>query len=109
MLIFDSLKIGTRLLAFRKKVGMTQAELAEAADISDRAYADIERGSTNMRTETLLRICKALHIAPDEILTEDPPSLSSKQDELIARLNVCSPKEKETALNLLSVYLQSLN
>ena len=46
---------------------------------------------------------------PDEILTEDSSSLTSQQAELIARLNACSPKDKETALRLLSVYLQSLS
>lgn len=87
---------------------MTQAEVAEAAGLSDRTYADIERGSVNMRTETVLHICDALHITPDEILTEES-SLEYKQDELFQRLSVCSPKDRETALNLLTVFLQSVN
>lgn len=109
MLIFDFNVIGNKLFSFRKKMGMTQAEVAEAAGLSDRTYADIERGSVNMRIETLLKICEALHITPDEILTEDSSSLTSQQAELIARLNACSPKDKETSLRLLSVYLQSLS
>ncbi len=109
MLIFDSRKIGNRLLALRKSMGMTQAEVAEAAGLADRTYADIERGTTNMRTETLLQICNVLHITPDEILTEGSITLSSKQEELIERLNSCSPKNKETALNLLEIYLKSLS
>jgi transcriptional regulator with XRE-family HTH domain len=108
MLIFDSYVIGNRLATFRKRMGMTQAELAEAANLSDRAYADIERGSVNMRTETLLRICRALHITPDELLTENAQSPTARQDELFSRLNACSPKDKETALRLLEVYLTSL-
>ena len=66
MLIFDLRTIGTKLLTVRKRMGMTQAEVAEAAGLSDRTYADIERGSVNMRTETILRICNVLHITPDE-------------------------------------------
>ena len=62
MLIYDFREIGNRLLAFRKKAGLTQIEVAEAAGLSDRTYADIERGSVNMRIETILRICDALHI-----------------------------------------------
>lgn len=108
MLLFDARQIGNKLLAFRKKTGMTQAQVAEAAGMSDRAYADIERGSTNMRTETLLRICQALHITPDEILTESTTEMTAQQEEVLARLNACAPKDKETALRLLSVYLQSL-
>ena len=108
MLIFDLNMIGNKLLAIRKRAGLTQAEVAEAAGLSDRTYADIERGSVNMRTETMLRICNVLHITPDEVLTEESNSLISKQAELWERLNACNPKDKETALQLLSVYLQSL-
>ncbi len=108
MLIFDFHAIGNKLLAIRKKQGLTQAEVAEAAGLSDRTYADIERGTVNMRIETILRICEVLHITPDVILTEDNPSLTAQQEELISQLNSCSPKDKETALRILSVYLQSL-
>lgn len=108
MLVFDLHTIGNKLLSIRKRMGMTQTEVAEAAGLSDRTYADIERGTVNMRTETILRICRVLHITPDEILTEENNSLSSKQEELWARLNSCNPKDRETALQLLSVFLKSL-
>lgn len=108
MLIFDLRLIGNKLLNIRKRMGLTQAEVAEAAGLSDRTYADIERGSANMRTETLLRICDVLHITPDEVLTEENSLLTPQQEELINRLNACSPKDKETALQLLSVYLKSI-
>lgn len=108
MLVFDHRTIGNRLHSFRKRMGMTQAELAEAAGLSDRTYADIERGTVNMRTDTFLRICEVLHITPNEILTEDNPSQHHVQNELWERLSVCSPKDKETAFRLLSVFLESL-
>lgn len=108
MLVSDLVTIGNKLLLIRKRMGMTQAEVAEAAGLSDRTYADIERGTVNMRIETILRICNALHITPDEILTVDNTSMEVRQAELIDRLNSCNPKDKETALQLLSVYLHSL-
>ncbi len=109
MLVFDFHKIGNKLLAIRKRSGLTQAEVAEAAGLSDRTYADIERGSVNMRIETILRICEVLHITPDEILTNNASFPTSQQETVLARLNACNPKDKETALRLLSVYLQSLD
>ena len=108
MLIFDFRAIGNKLLAIRKKAGLTQSEVAEAANLSDRTYADIERGTVNMRIETVLKICDALHITPDVMLTEEIPNLSAKQAELIARLDSCTPQQRETALELLAVYLRSL-
>ena len=92
MLLFDMMTIGNRLLAARKRLGMTQAEVAERAGLSDRTYADIERGGVNMRIETFLRICQTLAVSPDDILT----------------LAHCSPAQQETALRLLEVYLHSL-
>ena len=109
MLLLDMQEIGNRLLAIRKRMGMTQAELAEAAGLSTRTYADIERGSVNMRIETVLRICESLHITPDEILTGAQEEITPRQEELFARLNACNPKDRETALRLLNVYLQSLS
>ncbi len=109
MLVSNLATVGNRLFAIRKRMGMTQAEVAEAAELADRTYADIERGSTNMRVETLLRICRVLHITPDEILTEDNASVTQRQEELLARLEACSPRNREAALSLLAVYLQSLD
>ena len=109
MLVFDLRVIGNKLLTIRKRMGMTQSEVAEAAGLSDRTYADIERGSVNMRTETFLRICDVLHITPDEVLTEESGSITARQAELWERLKVCNPKDKETALQILAVYLKSLD
>ena len=108
MLVSGLVAIGNKLLSIRKRMGMTQAEVAEAAGLSDRTYADIERGSVNMRIETILRICNALHITPDEVLTEKTSVASVRQSELMDRLNACNSKDRETALQLLTVYLQSL-
>jgi len=109
MLLFDRRSIGSKLLAARKRSGMTQVELAEAAGLSGRTYADIERGSVNTRTETLLRICDALYITPDDILTDGgEPAIQAGQNELTDRLARCSPAQRTTALQLLSVYLRSL-
>lgn len=109
MLIFDLHTIGNKLLSIRKRLGMTQAEVAEAAGLSDRTYADIERGTVNMRTETFLRICNVLHITPDEIFVAGEQTLSARQSELLDRLNACNPKDRETALKLLAVFLESLD
>lgn len=107
MLIFDFTAVGGRLYSARRSLGLTQAEAAERAGISDRAYADMERGTVNMRVETLLRVCDALHLTPDELLTEREQSDPS-EEEIMARLRDCTPRQRETALRLLDVYLRSL-
>ena len=108
MLISDMHIIGAKLLDFRKERGLTQAQVAELAEISDRAYADIERGGTNMRMETLIGICRALKITPNQVLIDDDNLLLIEQEKLLKQLNACRAKEKETALKLLTGYLNSI-
>ncbi len=108
MLVFDSRAVGNKLLEIRKKRGLTQVELAEMAGLADRTYADIERGNANMRVETALRICEALQITPNEILTAENRSLDMKREEVLKLLQTRSIKEQEVALNILSAYLNSI-
>lgn len=103
MLIEDLHLIGNGLLAARKRLGLTQEEVAEAAEISDRTYADIERGTVNMRLGTLLRICQALHITPDQILTVPE---KDREKEILDRLSSSGQRVRETALLLVDLYLR---
>ncbi len=107
MLIFDLKVIGNRLYDIRNKKLMSRVEVAENAELSDRTYADIERGSTNMRIETLLKICEALNITPNDILVTEK-NISVSEEDITNALKLCSSNEKKTALKLLSVYIDSL-
>jgi transcriptional regulator with XRE-family HTH domain len=107
MLVFDFIAIGNKLYSVRKKTGMTQAQVAEAAGLSDRTYADIERGSVNMRIESFLKICNVLHVTPNEILTDGGDTFTDTNG-ILEKLTARSAKEQQTAMMLLEVYLQSL-
>ncbi len=107
MLVLDLHTIGNNLYKVRKAKGLTQAEVSEKAELSDRAYADIERGSVTMRIDTLLKICTALNITPNEILVENDDASITEHD-IADAIKVCSNTEKETAFKILKVYLDSL-
>ena len=108
MLIYETRVIGNKLLAIRKKRGMTQTEVAEAAGLSDRAYAEIERGTVNMRVDTAVHICGALGVTPDDILTDESSSLTALQEELFDRLSDCSARDRKAALSILSIFLRAI-
>jgi len=42
-------------------------------------------------------------------MTQESTSLSVKQNELIEKLDLCNAKDKETALKILSAFLDSLS
>ena len=107
MLVSDLYAIGNKLLFFRKIKNLTQAQVAEIAGISDRTYADIERGTANMRIETFVRICEALDITPDSVLIENS-NRSSYSKNLLDKLSTLSPQNQKTVFALLSVYIDSL-
>lgn len=107
MLVSDSHSIGNNLYKVRKSKGLTQAEVAEKAELSDRTYADIERGSVTMRVDSLLKICGALHITPNDILVSENNAEITEQD-IAEAIRDCSDNEKKTALKLLSAYIDSL-
>ena len=110
MLIWDFRRIGNKLYEIRKRKGLSRAEVAEKAGLSDRTYADIERGSVNMRIETALRVCDALRITPDEAFTEEPDfSVSNRLEAVFERLKNCTDTEKETITEIINIYLKSLN
>lgn len=107
MLITDLRHIGNNLYAIRKDKGLTQAEVAEKAELSDRTYADIERGCVAMRVDSLMKICTALHITPNDILVEEDTAPITEQD-IVDAVQHCSSAQKGTALKLLAVYVDSL-
>ena len=106
MLIFDLKIIGRNIQDIRERKSMKRMEIAEKANISERTYADIERGSTKMRIDTLLNVCQALEITPNEFLTRDDKNIT--YEDITSKLNICTDKQKDTALKLLESYLKSL-
>ena len=47
---------------------LTQAQLAEIVDLSTNHISHIENGSSKMSLDTLIDICNALNVSPNEIL-----------------------------------------
>lgn len=56
----DGRDLAPTLRSLRKSCGLTQAALADAADVSTSFISQLERGSTDVTFSTLTRICTAL-------------------------------------------------
>jgi transcriptional regulator with XRE-family HTH domain len=67
---FDSyLKaIGRTIRELRKELGFSQEELAHRSSIDRSHMGKIERGERNVSVVNVIRISKALHCAPSELL-----------------------------------------
>lgn len=76
----QSPRIGSRLRAARRARGMTIAELASAADLSNGFISLLERDETNASVATLLRICELLGVRIGSLFEQPRTSLVRKRE-----------------------------
>ena len=69
--VLDLSAVGNRIMARRKKLGMTQETLAEKSDVTTQFVSYAESGKRAMRPENLVKISKALDVSVDYLLTGD--------------------------------------
>jgi transcriptional regulator with XRE-family HTH domain len=60
--------IAERIKLYRRKKGLTQAELADLADITREAIASYESGRVRLMDDMIIRFAKALDVSADELL-----------------------------------------
>ena len=63
--------VGERIMLRRKKLQLTQEELAEQASLTTQFVSYAESGKRGMRPENLMKIASALGVSTDYILTGD--------------------------------------
>jgi len=93
MRIEDLNTIGSHIRQRREAMKMTQAELAEKADLSLPFISFIENDKRNISLETLIKITNALEITLSDFFTPIETSQSQLQ-ELLLKINA-SPKKED--------------
>ena len=63
--------VGKRIMARRKKMGLTQEALAEQSDVTTQFVSYAESGKRAMRPENLIKISNALGVSVDYLLSGD--------------------------------------
>ena len=64
----DYMKVGERIRERRRSGGSTQAQLAEAVDLSTEYICEIETGRKNASLTAIARISSVLGVTVDELL-----------------------------------------
>ena len=62
-------EMGQRIMDRRKKLGLTQEALAEKGDMTPQFVSYAEAGKRAMRPENLMKVCTALEVSADYLLT----------------------------------------
>lgn len=97
----DLKKIGQRIAKRRRELGLTQWQVEEMVDITPKYLSNLERATSGLSIDVMMRICKALKTTPDYFLlgaTDLPEDISIAVESRISQM---SPKQQELALSLM--------
>ena len=99
--------LGNRIAQLRKNRKITQEKLAEKAEISNNYLSNIENNHSIPSLETVMKLCAALDVTPDELLLGTSKTekhyLSA---EILQKLNRCTPREKRLIDGFISLLMQ---
>ena len=90
----NTIRIGQNLSVLRLQHGLTQAELAEAADATTGHISHVENGSNGFSLELFLKICRALGITPNDILSGEYET-EEKSDGHALSLDHLEPSDRD--------------
>lgn len=98
----DYKRLGERIREERLKLKLTQAQLAEAIDISDTYMGAIERGERSLTLDTLVRLVNRLGVTIDYLLSDSVSDSDSNIIEQFRQIIDKHPMErKQMAINVL--------
>ena len=95
-------KIGPKIKAFRRQLGMQANKLAEELDISPSYLNLIEKGKRKIDGDLLLKVCEKLKIDLSDLNTKSDPNLANSiseilDDKLFEDLDILGPEVKDLA------------
>ena len=85
----DQIKIGKFIAKCRKSVNLTQMQLAEKLNITDRAVSKWERGKSMPDSSVMIELCDILCISVNELLSGEKISMENsnqKNEQLLLEM-----------------------
>ena len=105
-------EIGSKIKFYRKKAGLSQIQLAEKLNVTNRAVSNWESGANGIDIELIPVICEALNVRPNDLMntpagTSDNlyisrPSGNPTTDELRKHLHDLIDQLDDESLRLLN-------
>ncbi|MCI5728202.1 MAG: helix-turn-helix domain-containing protein, partial [Clostridia bacterium] len=81
---------GNTLLQLRRRAGMTQKELAQRLNVTDKAVSKWENGRAKPTTDTLRKLAALLDVSPEDLLRE--PKLEPAVTKIVITGGPCAGK-----------------
>jgi transcriptional regulator with XRE-family HTH domain len=94
--------LGKRIREERLRLRLTQAQLAEAIEISDTYMGAIERGERSLTLDTLVRLVNRLGVSVDYLLSDSVSDSDTNIIDQFRQITDNQPLErKQLAINVL--------
>lgn len=74
-------EVGKRLSARRKELGLKQFHVSEEAGLSDKYLSNLERATSIMSIDVMMKLCSTLKITPNYLLLGTTEKLNSEDVE----------------------------
>lgn len=104
-----SLRIGNNIRRLRKRQNLTQAELAEKVDLSEKSVQRIEKGKQHSDLRRLETIANALDSDVKILFEEQPKSdLRECRQQYSSAIKTCNEKEKRFVYTIASTLIEKL-
>ena len=100
--------VGKRIAKIRHEKKLTQENLAEKAGITNNYLSNIERNRSIPSLETLMSICTALSVTPNEILigTDDTQTNYLTRD-ICNLIEKCTPYERKIIISIIDILIDN--
>lgn len=99
----DQIKIGKFIAECRKKSCLTQAQLAEKLDITDRAVSKWETGKAMPDSSIMLELCDTLEITVNDLLSGEKVAMENYNKEMEKQLLEIIRQKQESDKRLLKL------
>lgn len=97
---------GNKLKSLRKYKHITQEKLAEIADMDIRQIARLEAGESLPSVTTLLKLCSAFNVTPNDLLCHEENVCNNKiKSDIYDILTLAKPEQLELIKKLILAVL----
>ena len=98
----DNIRLGKRIKAARKRIGLSQLVLSEALDCTPNHLSYIENGNRSLSLAKFVQLANALGTSADELLMDSLDNVSKAMNHQCSSIMAdCSEREKRVLLSIL--------
>ena len=102
MLYVDYKELGKRIAKRRMELGFKQWQVNEMAGLSDKYLSNIERATSVLSVDVLMKLCAALDTTPDSLLLgTTAESDKDFEEEILGKVRKMTPSQMKMALSLM--------